>query len=269
LTPILSLDRMHSLSRLLAFGAVVAVQAVDLETLRFKSIAEYVGSADAGSASRFRHLKRETYVETATDLVKEVVPDATFKISEDHYTGTNGISHVYARQTIHDVEVDGAFFNVNVHASQIKSVSATSLADDIAKQIDKDGHVFSYGNSFYTGDVPEQTPLQKRDSIISPVEALGVVKETLELSIEIPGDSEAEPVADEIDTYTVNGVSSAISDPKAKLVYLIKPDGNLALAWRVETELDETKYSSYVDVDAETPKVVAVQDHVDWFTYEV
>lgn len=57
---------------------------------------------------------RATTEETATELVKSTVPGATFRLSDDHYVGKNGISHFYFKQTANGLDIDNADFNVNV-----------------------------------------------------------------------------------------------------------------------------------------------------------
>lgn len=105
---------MYSKLFLLVAAAVSRADAVDLEKLRLKASAKYINNANIGSDPSLRLLKRETYLETATELVKSVAPDATFRVSDDHYVGTNGVSHVYFHQTVHGVDIDNANFNVNV-----------------------------------------------------------------------------------------------------------------------------------------------------------
>jgi extracellular elastinolytic metalloproteinase len=49
------------------------------------------------------------------------------------------------------------------------------------------------------------------------------------------------------ETFTLKGTSGAVKDPEAKLVYLIKADGSLALTWRVETDILSNWLLTYVD----------------------
>lgn len=99
---------------LAAAGAAVGVSAIDLASLRPISTARYSNNEDVAADGNTRLLRREDYVETAKELVKSVAPDATFRVIDDHYVGANGFSHVYFYQTADDVDIDGAFFNVNV-----------------------------------------------------------------------------------------------------------------------------------------------------------
>lgn len=54
------------------------------------------------------------YVDTATEVVKRMMPGMTFRMVDDHYVGESGISHVYFRQTMHGMDIDNSDFNVNV-----------------------------------------------------------------------------------------------------------------------------------------------------------
>lgn len=114
------------------FGCVVAI---DLEALRIQTSTEYVNNAKAKSSLNLQRLQKVSYLETASELVKTVAPGATFKIVPGHYTGSNGLSHVHFKQRFHDVEIDNALFNVN---------------------IDNNGQVFSFGNSFFMADFRNQ-----------------------------------------------------------------------------------------------------------------
>ncbi|KAI5923451.1 Fungalysin metallopeptidase-domain-containing protein [Camillea tinctor] len=218
-------------------------RTVDLNAYRLSHDVEYTNRAATKADSTVSLLKRADYVETATEVVKKVFPDATFRVVDDHYVGNNGIAHVHFKQTAHGIDIDNADFNVNIAA---------------------DGSVFSYGNSFFKGAIPEQSPLQKRD-ITDAAKALSGAASILELPV--TGEATAEP-AEGTETYTLKGTSGAQKDPEARLVYLVKPDGELALTWRVETDIVDNWLLSYVD--AETNE--AVHGVVDWVaeaTYKV
>ena len=82
--------------------------------MRVKTTSQYVNHKTAKADQSLKLLKRSTYVETATELVKKVAPNAEFRVGKDHYVGTNGVSHVYFRQTVNGLDVGNANFNVNV-----------------------------------------------------------------------------------------------------------------------------------------------------------
>ena len=89
-------------------------RAVNLNAFRPKATAEYINSNATLSDASVKLLKRDTYVETATELVKRIVPGAEFRVADDHYVGTNGVAHVNFKQTAHGLDIDNADINVNV-----------------------------------------------------------------------------------------------------------------------------------------------------------
>ncbi|ORY61730.1 extracellular metallo proteinase MEP [Pseudomassariella vexata] len=219
-------------------------RTVDLNAFRLKATAEYTNTDDTTTnLSKLKLLKRDSYVDTATDLVKSVVGDATFRLVEDHYVGTNGIAHVNFKQTAHGLDIDNADFNVN---------------------IGPDGSVFSYGNSFYTGSIPE-SPLKKRD-FSDATAALSGAADILQLPV--TGEATAEAIDSATEAYVLKGTSGALKDPEARLTYLVKPDGDLALTWRLETDISENWLLSYVDAN-NNEEIHGVVDYVAEATYQV
>lgn len=66
---------------------------------------------------KFHHLidrDQSDYLSAATHFVSKLVPNASFRVADDHYIGDNGVAHVRFRQTIHGVDIRNADFNVNV-----------------------------------------------------------------------------------------------------------------------------------------------------------
>jgi extracellular elastinolytic metalloproteinase len=99
--------------------------------------------------------------DTAIELVHLTIPEATFRLIDDHYVGDNGIAHFYFRQTANDLDVDNADFKVN---------------------IDRNGNVLSFGHSFQEGDAPSS--LQKRD-IVEPLHAFKSAVKALDLPVNV------------------------------------------------------------------------------------
>lgn len=58
---------------------------------------------------------------TATELVKALFKKAEFRLVDDHYTGTNGISHFHFRQMMADADIINADFNINVSTTTFAS----------------------------------------------------------------------------------------------------------------------------------------------------
>ncbi|KAK1574740.1 fungalysin metallopeptidase [Colletotrichum navitas] len=220
-------------------------RGVDIEAFRLPQVGSYTNATEIEATPPIALLKRGGYVETATELVKKLAPNAEFRLVGDHYVGTNGIGHVNFKQTVHGLDIDNGDFNVN---------------------IGKDGKVFSYGNNFFKGEVPEASPLKKRD-FKDPVSALKGAKDVLQLPVEAASAS-AEP-KEGTEVYSIKGTSGAVSDPEARLVYFVKADGSLALSWRVETDITENWLLTYVDAETGTD-VHGVVDYVsDLANYRV
>ncbi|KAH8847205.1 hypothetical protein MCOR27_000560 [Pyricularia oryzae] len=216
-------------------------RAIDLDAFRLQPTAEYIPKEEVPDQSSLAFISNDNYVDVATDLVKSVAPGIEFRVVGDHYVGTNGVAHVNFKQTAHGIDIDNADFNVNV----------------------RDGKVFSYGNSFFTGKIPEESPLKKRDFSDPTVALTGA---TTVLQLPISGEAKAE-AKEGTETYTLKGTSGAVSDPEARLVYLVKDD-SLALTWRVETDIEDNWLLSYVDANNKE-QVHGVVDYVSHASFQV
>ncbi|KAI5864481.1 extracellular metallo proteinase 1 [Durotheca rogersii] len=216
---------------------------LDSHPYRLKEATEYSNAGNVAANHALKLLKRGDYVETATELVRSTAPDATFRLVEDHYVGTNGIGHVHFRQTIHGLDVDNADFNVNVA---------------------RDGSIFSFGNSFFAGDIPQQSLVEKR-CVLDAVGALDVASSTLQLPIS--GETSVEGSTG-IESYTITGTTGTVQDPEASLVYFVRPNGDLALTWKVETRTADDWVVSYVDVEGESG-VLGLANYISYATYDV
>ncbi|KAF1921025.1 extracellular metallo proteinase 1 [Ampelomyces quisqualis] len=221
----------------------LARRAIDINAFRLTATSEYVNATATESSPSRHRLKRGDYIESATELVKSIAEGTTFRVVGDHYVGDNGVSHVNFKQTANGLDIDNADFNVNVA---------------------KDGSVFSYGNSFFTGAIPSN-PLMKRD-FSDPVDALKTANGLLELSIKV--DEASAEATEGTETFTLKGTSGAVKDPEAKLVYLVKADGSLALTWRVETDIMSNWLLTYVDA-ATNKDIHGVVDYSADATYQV
>lgn len=92
----------------------VSRRSVDLNSFRLDTATEYTNTADVDTLPVAKLARRADYLETASALVKKLVPNAEFRIADDHYVGDNGIAHVNLKQTVHGLDIDNADFNVNV-----------------------------------------------------------------------------------------------------------------------------------------------------------
>ncbi|TVY53916.1 Extracellular metalloproteinase mep [Lachnellula cervina] len=221
-------------------------RVVDLNAFRLDTVADYKNSTSTAKSITAPPLfKREDYVDAATAHVKSIAPGKEFRLVDDHYIGSNGIAHVNFKQTVHELDIDNADFNVNIA---------------------KDGSVFSYGNSFYSGATPSENPMVKRDQV-DPIAALTGVSNVLALPI-TASDATAKPEASAAEHYVIEGTTGAYQDPKARLVYFQNPDNTLSLTWRVETDLNDDWLLSYVDADSAS-KILGVVNYVADVSYRV
>ncbi|KAH6647704.1 extracellular metallo proteinase MEP [Truncatella angustata] len=231
----LTLAHPHAAGHHDAYKSGLNKRSLDLNKYRTNANSDYKASSVAKTDDSLKVFKRADYVETATGLVKSVHPDAEFRVS-NNYVGTNGISHVYFKQTIHGLDVDNSDFNVN---------------------IGKDGQVFSYGNNFYTGEIPAESPVSKR-AFVDPTNALTGATSILELPVS--GEASAEAI-EGTEAYVLKGTSGAQKDPEARLMYYVNQDGVLKLTWRVETDILDNWLLSYVDAET-NDEIHGVVDYV-------
>lgn len=90
-------------------------RAVDLDSFRVKVATTYKNATAVEADPSIPSLsKRAEAQDIATELVKTTVPDATFRLVDDHYVGNNGVAHFYFKQTANGLDIDTADFNVNV-----------------------------------------------------------------------------------------------------------------------------------------------------------
>ncbi|KAH8716734.1 extracellular metallo proteinase 2 [Phaeosphaeriaceae sp. PMI808] len=219
-------------------------RGVDLNAFRMKLPVTYINATAVVADPTIPTLTRRGSVEdTATELVKKTIPGATFRLA-DNYVGTNGIAHLYFKQTANGIDIDNGDFNVN---------------------IGRDGMVFSFGNSFFTGAIPAAPSKTKRDTI-EPVDALKSAVSVLDLPVSASS-ATAEP-KDKPDAFVIKQTSGVVSDPEARLVYIQTAEGNLALTWRIETDIMSNWLLTYVDAKS-GKQVHAVVDYAADATYQV
>ncbi|CAA9961110.1 hypothetical protein CFE70_004484 [Pyrenophora teres f. teres 0-1] len=244
------LASLASLSAISVYGhpharSTLTRRGVDLDSYRMKHAATYKNVAEVVADPSINTLaKRASAQDIATDLVKATIPNATFRLVSDSYVSDNGVAHFYFKQTANGLDIDTADFNVN---------------------IGRDGNVFSFGNSFYKGDIPAPPSLTKRDGS-EPVAALKSAVHVLALPVSAQS-ATAEP-KDATETYAIKKTTGTVSEPEARLVYLVDDQGKLALTWRVETDIMSNWLLSYVDVK-DGSKVHAVVDYSADATYNV
>jgi extracellular elastinolytic metalloproteinase len=224
-------------------SASLSKRAIDLDKFRMVVKTEYKNATEVDADPTIPTLRaRATPEETASDLVSAQAPDAQFRLVNDHYTGKNGVSHFYFKQTANGLDIDNADFNVN---------------------IGKDGKVFSFGSSFFKGKIP--APSKKR-ATTDPADSLKTAVNTLGLPVEA-GSAKAEPKGEK-ETYAIKNTSGSLNEPEAKLVYLVGANGELKLTWRVETDIATNWLLTYVDATS-GKSVEAVVDYGADDSYQV
>lgn len=99
-------------------SASLSKRAIDLDKFRMVVKTEYKNATEVDADPTIPTLRaRATSEETATELVSAQAPDAQFRLVNDHYTGKNGVSHFYFKQTANGLDIDNADFNVNVRSN--------------------------------------------------------------------------------------------------------------------------------------------------------
>jgi extracellular elastinolytic metalloproteinase len=98
------------------------------------------------------------------------------------------------------------------------------------------------------------------------VDALKTATNMLSLPIEV--ENASAETAEGKETFTFKDTSGAVRDPKAKLVYLVTPEGNLELTWRVETDVLSNWLLTYVDA-ATNEDIHGVVDYSADAVYQV
>ncbi|PVI02155.1 extracellular elastinolytic metallo proteinase precursor [Periconia macrospinosa] len=217
-------------------------KAVDLDSFRLKTKSDYKNSVSIKEDPSLASLvKRADPESTATELVKTTFPGAEFRLSKDQYAGSNGVTHLYFKQTANGLDIDNADFNVNIARS---------------------GEVFSFGNSFFKGEIP---PLSKKRASVEPAEALKSAVNTLNLPISAES-ATAKPSGD--NSFKIEQTTGTVSEPEAHLVYVVTAEGKLALSWKVMTDIDTDYLSTYIDA-ADSKVVHHVVNYANDATYEV
>ena len=98
------------------------------------------------------------------------------------------------------------------------------------------------------------------------MDALKTATSILQLPIEV--EKASAETTEGKEAYTFKGTSGTVSDPQAKLVYLVKDGGALALTWRIETDILSNWLLTYVDA-ATNEEIHGVVDYSADATYQV
>lgn len=85
----------------------------NLDAFRLPMLANYT-SAEMAISKRDAAPSSSDPIEVAKAHLKDKSGGASFRLVDDHYKGSNGITHIHFKQTFHDIDVDNADYNVNV-----------------------------------------------------------------------------------------------------------------------------------------------------------
>ncbi|KAF2225331.1 metalloprotease/fungalysin metallopeptidase, partial [Elsinoe ampelina] len=179
----------------------------------------------------------------AVAFIARQFPGITLRKADASYQSSNGIGHVYFRQQINDVDLDNADVNVNIA---------------------RDGTVFSFGSSVYTGEVPSEAP--NVDSLIRPGQALERVRSTFDL----PGGLSNVPLNPDGAGRFKAGEPAGLEQPsKIELVYYRPTPDTVVPAWRVETDTGDAWLTSYIQADGDVDNILSVSDYTSHSTFSV
>ncbi|KAG6353737.1 hypothetical protein INS49_005446 [Diaporthe citri] len=224
---------------------LVAARAPLLDIYRFNTVSTYttfdqdrdVPSSAASKrdddvgADGYGNAAVPNYVQVATSQVREVVPNASFRVVDDYYVGTNNVGHVHFQQVIDGIDVDTADFKINIL---------------------ENGTVLSFGHSFHMDSLTPLQIVRRAESTITPLAAFESAVKLLDLIAEVEGPGES---------YTIKQVEGFVASPTAKLVYVTR-DSEVDLAWRIETDIGSNWLISYVDA-ASGNEIAGVIDYTN------
>jgi Zn-dependent metalloprotease len=157
-----------------------------------------------------------------------------YVITSQYTSKSNGITHVYIRQTINGIEI----FNANS-----------------ALHFDKNGNIISFNNSFVNNAASN---LIDSKNEINYTKAISAVATQLG-KIVIFSLAKSKNLSNE---YIVNDVHASSKEIKAKMYYLLK-DNQLIKVWNVEFYNDKTGDWWNKRVDVNTGKII---DENNWKT---
>jgi len=218
----------------------------------------------------------------ATAFLDERVPlvgGFSYVVKDQYRTDSSGVTHVYARQTVHGVEIVNADVNINV---------------------DVYGRVLSFYSSFYQGPAPEQSTtntgnsnnnnqqvlagtVKSDDGVISPAEAVVEFAKFLKLSqipqVDALQETPALQVSPGISAEGEPGVTVSqvpfTADSKVVMAqrYLIVsgPDGQLSLVpvWDMVVDMADGDNWYNVQMDIRSGQVHQMIDWVAEARYNV
>lgn len=101
--------------------------------------------------------------------------------------------------------------------------------------------------------------------MLNPEPALETVVDVLNLPL---NPAEANVVEESPTSFIVQGLSNVVAPPDGQLVYYRTAEGSLTPAWRLETDLDDSWLTTYIQAEGGND-ILAVTDYVADNSYEV
>lgn len=163
--------------------------------------------------------------------------DATWQVTSEHISKTSGTQHVYFRQVLNGLEINGTESSIHINS---------------------DGSILTKHINFI------DNANQKQQSGITPsltaIQAVESATEKLGYTIEEPLSVIEKKVGINQETVISKGGIS-ISEIPAKLIYHKKADGNINIAWDLSIEHVSKQEWYNLKVDANTGEIL---DKINW-----
>ncbi|KAG9093154.1 Fungalysin/Thermolysin Extracellular metalloproteinase 5, partial [Ceratobasidium sp. 392] len=283
----------------LALAALPLAQAHDgtRKSLSFKQPlphAEFTSTPPRLSA----HVQHDAHPhEIARLFIEEhlIAPGTAFYIRNDSYTDQNtGISHVYARQTVHNIEVEDGDVNLNIRDGQVLSYGSSASIFDAADTTNTPTSV-GWSQENYCAERPEgsdhfaceislnrvntaaamyPTRVYSATEDYNPIAAayffsLAAYPDILPSNIHMDSLIAtrklcADPMI-RTECWSVSPLPGSLAPVQARLVYVQTHnkhgESQLDLAWRLEVTMQDNQYEAYVSA-LDPSKLIAVADWV-------
>jgi extracellular elastinolytic metalloproteinase len=174
----------------------------------------------------------ESPLDVATQFIESKLPGATYEITDNYKTKHNGVTHIYAKQTINGRTVLNAVLNIN---------------------IDSQGRVVNMGENFYKGEKPEIA-----EPTIGPITAIMALAKKLDIPLKKKIQLVKFFVEKKEGIFT--GGDFSLDEIPVKLVYVQNEMGSIDLSWHINVRRDENWYDASIDT-----KSGELTFLVDWF----
>ncbi|KAG9118582.1 Fungalysin/Thermolysin Extracellular metalloproteinase 5, partial [Ceratobasidium sp. 392] len=271
----------------LALAALPLAQAHDgtRKSLSFKQPlphAEFTTTPPRLSA----HVQHDAHPHDIARLFIEehlIAPGTTFYIRNDSYTDQNtGISHVYARQTVHNIEVEDGDVNLNIRdgqfARRINTPTSVGWSQEnyCAERPGRSNHFACEIslNRINTAAAMYPTRVYSATEDYNPIAAayffsLAAYPDILPSNIQMDSVIATRKPCDDpmirTECWSVSSLPGSLAPVQARLVYVQTHnkhgESQLDLAWRLEVTMQDNQYEAYVSA-LDPSKIIAVADWV-------